>query len=146
LHLFGTDPNKGVTAAMIEKRIQSWIDSKVARQPLMCTFYDNNGPLVGADIKFVPEPIIADGFKDKDGKTLIGTGKTSNYGMAMVTWPTSKGQDGDPPGIGPGFYRIEVTKAGANIPAKYNTATELGQEFSSDNPQIQGGLKYMLQY
>jgi hypothetical protein len=30
------------------------------------------------------------------------------------------------PGVAQGFYRVEITKAGENIPAKYNTATILG--------------------
>jgi hypothetical protein len=33
----------------------------------------------------------------------------------------------DPKGVAPGFYRIEITKAGDNIPAKYNSETTLGQ-------------------
>ena len=32
------------------------------------------------------------------------------------------------PGLSPGFYRVEITKEGDNIPAKYNTATTLGLE------------------
>jgi hypothetical protein len=32
----------------------------------------------------------------------------------------------DPKGIPLGFYRIEVTKDGESIPAKYNTETILG--------------------
>jgi hypothetical protein len=146
LPILGTDKDKGVTAELIKKRVQSWIDSQVGRQTINCTFYRGNEPLADADIKFVPEAFLADDFKDREGKPLIGVGKTSSAGMAMITWPTTRGEDGDPPGMGPGIYRIEVTKAGTTVPAKYNTATELGQELSTDNPELQKGLKYILKF
>jgi len=37
-----------------------------------------------------------------------------------------------PAGVPLGFYRVEVSKAGENIPAKYNTDTTFGQEVAPD--------------
>ena len=49
---------------------------------------------------------------------------------------------GDPPGVAPGLYRVEITKEGANIPAKYNTETIYGQEVGLDAANIREGLVY----
>ena len=46
----------------------------------------------------------------------------------------------------PGWYRVEITKAGENIPAKYNTHTTLGQEIALDAAGIREGIKFSLQY
>jgi hypothetical protein len=137
LAVLDTDRDRGVAPEQIEKRIKFWIKSKIGRQPVSCTVYRNGQPLANANVKFVPEPFFPE-IKD------IGEGKTSDYGMAMVTWPTTQGPNGLPPGIGPGMYRVEITKDGETIPAKYNTETILGQEISEGNPDIQRGLRYDL--
>ncbi len=54
------------------------------------------------------------------------TGQTDAAGQTMPSVPVH-GPD-DVAGVPPGLYRIEITKAGENIPAKYNTATTLGGE------------------
>ena len=46
----------------------------------------------------------------------------------------------DVQGVPPGFYRVEITKAGEQIPAKYNTATTLGGEV----PQMEDKKKWLL--
>ena len=61
---------------------------------------------------------------------MTATGKTDQNGMAMLSIPTSG--PGDPPGVAPGFYRVEITKDGEKIPAKYNTETIFGQEVALD--------------
>jgi hypothetical protein len=139
LTVLGTDREKGVNPEQIEKRIKSWIKSKIGRQTVSCSVYRNGEPLSGAKIKFLPEPFLPE-IKD------IGEGKTSTSGMAMITWPTTQGPNGLPPGIGPGIYRVEITKDGEDIPAKYNTETILGQEISQDNIELQKGLRYDLSY
>jgi hypothetical protein len=67
-------------------------------------------------------------------------------GMAMISLPVETGPDALPPGMPPGMYRVEITKPGDNIPAKYNKETELGQEVSLDNIDIQMGIKFPLKY
>ena len=41
-------------------------------------------------------------------------------------------------GVSPGFYRVQITKSGEKIPAKYNTETTLGQEVARDAKNIEG--------
>jgi hypothetical protein len=145
LTVLGADKDKSITKEQIAARIQKWIDSKIGRQTVSCTVFRNGAPLENATVKFVPEKFLTETIKLR-GQTLIGVGKTNASGMAMISWPTTKGPDGDPAGIGPGIYRIEVTKDGETIPAKYNTETTLGQEISQDNIELQRGLKYYLTY
>ena len=82
-------------------------------------FHDGK-PLDGAEVKFVPERFLGN-------RMIVATGKTDENGMARVSIPTS-GQPSDPPGVPQGFYRVEITKPGLDIPAKYNTQTVLGRE------------------
>jgi hypothetical protein len=146
LTILGAGKDKAVTQEQIKNRIQKWKDSIIGRMTVNCTVTRNGNPLEGATIKFVPEQFLADDFKGKDGALLIGIGKTNGMGSTTITWPTTPGPNGDPSGIGPGIYKIEVTKDGEPIPTKYNTATVLGQEISQDNIELQRGLKYNLSY
>ena len=74
-------------------------------------------------VKFVP-----DDFLGKEFKTATGT--TDKDGMAMMSIPL-KDPD-DPPGVAPGFYSVEITKPGEDIPAKYNSQTIYGLEIAPD--------------
>jgi hypothetical protein len=118
----------GVTAEMIAARIRSWQEMKIGRMPVVCTVLRNGKPLEGAEVKFVPEKFLG-------GNIQVATGKTDKVGAVSISVPTS-GDRFDPPGMPPGFYRIEVRKAGLDIPAKYNTATILGEEIAFDAPVI----------
>jgi hypothetical protein len=51
-----------------------------------------------------------------------------------------------PPGVAPGLYRVEITKDGEDIPAKYNTDTVFGQEVAMDAKGIQEGIRFELKY
>jgi hypothetical protein len=113
-----------VTAEKLTARIQAW-QKGVARIGFGCTVLHNGEPLAGADVKFVPEKFMG-------GSYPTGTGKTSGLGKTDVTMPATEGGD-NRPGMPPGFYRVEITKTGDNIPAKYNTETTLGQEIAVDN-------------
>ncbi len=132
------DPsNQGVTADMITARIEAWQKSKLGRMSLSCRVTHNGQPLAGADVNFVPEKFLGTNIQ-------VAKGKTDTNGMAMLSVPT-KGQ-GDPPGVAPGFYRVEITEPGANVPAKYNTETTLGQEVALDAKGIQEGINFDLKY
>ena len=51
-----------------------------------------------------------------------------------------------PPGVAPGFYRVEITKAGEDIPAKYNTGNGSWTRIAIDAKGIQEGIKFDLKY
>jgi hypothetical protein len=127
-----------VTADEITDRIKFWQDVlKTGRQSIHCTVLHRGQPLAGADVKFVPEKFLGDNIK-------TATGKTGPNGMCRLTVPL-EGSD-DVPGIPPGFYRVEITKAGDNIPAKYNTATTLGIDCANDNESVVRGITFDLKY
>jgi hypothetical protein len=123
-----------ITAAMIAARIKDWQDSKLGRVGLGCIVLHNGQPLKGAEVKFVPENFL-------DDKVPTATGKTDAKGTALIGIP-----DQLPLGITPGFYRVEITKTGENIPAKYNTETIFGLGVPSHHLGMEEGLKYDLKY
>jgi hypothetical protein len=121
-----------VSAAMIDARIKAWAGSEFGRLPMSCLVRRNGKPLAGATVRFVPEKFLGDAMK-------IGQGTTDRQGTARITEP------GDAEGMSPGFYRVEITKPGETIPAKYNTETTLGQEVANDAAGIKGPT-FDLQY
>jgi len=134
------DPDgKGeITADMIADRIEAWEKSKLARMSLGCRVLHKGKPLDGAVVKFVPEKFLGENMK-------VATGKTDQNGMAQISIETS-GDPRDPPGVPPGFYRVEITKDGEKIPAMYNTDTIFGQEVAIDADGIQEGIEFDLDY
>jgi hypothetical protein len=135
------DPGKeGVTAEAITNRIKAWQNSRLGRMSLACTVTRNGKPFGGAVVKFIPEK-----FLGLDDPKWIATGNSDQNGMVMISVPTS-GQREDPPGVPPGFYRVEVTKAGLNVPAQYNTETTLGQEVANDAVGIMEGIRFDLKF
>jgi len=126
-----------ITADDIAARIKAWQDTKLARMTVSCRVLHNGEPLEGAVVKFVPEKFLGKNLK-------TGTGKTDAHGIAMLSVPLN---DRWPPGMAPGFYRVEITKDGEQIPAKYNTDTILGQEVARDAKGIDmKGIKFDLKY
>ena len=136
------DPSgKGeITADMIDTRIKAWKDTKLARMTVSCTVTRNGHPFPDATVTFVPEKFLGP-------KVETGTGKTDAHGIAMLSVPTTGRQ---PPGMGPGFYRVVITKEGMKIPEKYSTEanTVLGQEIARDAEGIQNmkGIKFNLKF
>ena len=126
-----------VTADKIAARIKAWQASKLGRMVLYCTVLHNGKPLKDAEVKFVPEEFL--------GKNVMtGTGKTDKNGTARISILTSG--KSDPPGVAPGLYRVEITKADEKIPAKYNTETILGQEVALDAENMEKGIRFILKY
>jgi hypothetical protein len=135
------DPGKeGVTQEAITNRIKAWQNSRLGRMSLACTVTRNGKPFGGAVVKFIPEK-----FLGLDDPKWIATGNSDQNGMVMISVPTS-GQREDPPGVPPGFYRVEITKAGLNVPVKYNTETILGQEVANDAVGIMEGIRFDLKF
>jgi hypothetical protein len=126
-----------ITADMITKRIENWQKSKLGRISLSCTVLHNGRPLPNAEVQFVPEKFLG-------GNIKTAYGKTDQNGVAMISVETT--DRSDPSGAPPGLYRVEITKTGEDIPAKYNTATILGQEVALDAAGIREGIRFNLAY
>jgi hypothetical protein len=134
-----SDNDRALTADEIAERIRRWQKTKIlrARTPIHCRIYHNRQPVADAEVKLVPEKFLGD-------KTKIAKGKTGPNGVAVLM--TENAAPDDPPGVGPGFYRVEITKAGENIPAKYNINTILGLDTAIDIPVIVKGVRFDLEY
>jgi hypothetical protein len=89
---------KGCTADDIAKRIRTWADSKVGSMGFSCQVTKNGQPFQGAEVKFIPESFLGEGLKGGMGK--------SGGGMAAISAPIVNKDD--PPGIPPGFYKVEI--------------------------------------
>ena len=166
-HMCTVDPARTgrITAEMITDRIRAWQASRLGRMSLRCMVTWNGHALEGADVNFVPEPFLGQYMKTAHGVT-------DQNGVAMLSIDTAP--EGGPPGVPPGFYRVEITKTaraatpakparpgvngkpgvpfepaqparhGLKIPAKYNTETILGQEVAIDAEGIRNGIKFDL--
>ena len=78
----------------------------------------------------MPEDFLGDNFK-----TAIATGITDKGGLANMSIP--RPEPDYVLGVPPGFYSVEITKPGENIPAKYNSQTIFGLEIAPDMRLLQ---------
>ena len=83
-------------------------------------------------MRLVPEKFLGEGMV-----AMVARGHTERNGMTGVTVPSGSGQ-AEGAGVPPGFYRIEITKPGMDIPAKYNTDTTLGVEVCDGAEELNG--------
>jgi hypothetical protein len=78
----------------------------------------NSRPLVGAEVRFVPEFFLADVIEPASGTAIVqGT-----------VYPSIRDQQ--TPLMRVGYYRVEVTSPNVTLPQKFNTATTVGVEVS----------------
>lgn len=118
--------DKKLTAEEIGHRIQSWRDSKVALITVIVTVTYDQRPLSGAEVALVPDKFLGTAIR-----TARGTTNQNGATAARISDVVEE------QGVSPGFYRIEISKkngAQETLPAKYNTASELGIEIAPDVP------------
>jgi len=132
-----TDHDGKISKQEIEDRIKNWADSRAGRIPVRCRVTRNQQALAGAKVVFVPEPFLG-------GTLQSGSGTTDAMGNANIASPYAA--DSSIQGLSPGFYRVEITKDGEKIPAKYNTETTLGTEISGGWEAKRNPLTFELQY
>ena len=137
LEKIDTNGEGTITAEKLTARIKAWQESNIGRLGAGCTVLRNGKALADAEVKFVPEKILGSNMPP-------ASGKTNNRGYAAISVPLTTPKD--PPGAPPGYYRVEITKDGDNIPAKYNTATVLGEELAMDAKSSQKGITFNLAY
>jgi len=133
-----TNGDGAVTADEIYARIKAWEESKLGRSSQQVTVSHNGQALGGATVKMIPEKFLGN-------EVQPASGVTDEHGVAMLNIPP----EADPEGIGGmqvGLYRIEITKPGEDIPAKYNTQTELGVEIAQDMAEAESGIQIDLEY
>jgi hypothetical protein len=133
------DPaGQGVSAQTIAAEIKIWQKNNVTRVPVTCTALRKGKPLEGAEVKLVPESFLGPNL-------LTASGTTDGSGMANLSVAIGPGLS-EAPGVPPGFYRVEITKPGLDIPAKYNGKTVLGVEVAYGAPVMTEGLRLNLEF
>ena len=136
---YDADGNGVVSASEITARIQAIQQDQVGLMSLECKVTLDNAPLSGAKVEFVAEPAMAD-------KVPNASGTTDDAGSVMLDIPATEKPDSLKfvPGLRCGLYKIRITHPSENIPAKYNSETELGQEVALDAPEIQETIRIKL--
>jgi hypothetical protein len=132
-----TNHDNAISAEEIAERIKFWRDSDSGRRTIRITILHNGAPLTDADVKIVPEKFLGPNAKTATGKTTAGGSLSASDGLEGKDYVA---------GFGPGFYRVEITKPGEKIPAKYNTDTILGLNNSIDSDQLFKGAVFNLEY
>lgn len=120
--LYDSDHDGLVSQAEVQSRLEAMLGTGIGRMPCMVIVYagDSDRPIEGATVRVVPEPFLAEAIQP-------GEGVTNHRGIAKpVTIDAPPGL----PGIEFGLYRVLITHDSLQIPARYNTATELGFELS----------------
>ncbi|MDZ4784394.1 MAG: hypothetical protein SGJ19_29465 [Planctomycetia bacterium] len=112
--------DKAIDNAELTGRLQTYVDMGVARKLFTAQLVLDDAPLGEAEVKLIPEEFML-------GAVTEGIGVSDAVGMVVVSAP-----DVDPPGLGVGFYRVQVSKKDAAgkemVPAKFNADTTLGIE------------------
>jgi hypothetical protein len=118
------DHDGKISEQELADRIKFWVNSRAGRVPVRVCVEHNGEPLVGAQVVLAPEKFLG-------AAILSGSGTTSEQGTASIS--SMSPVNPKLRGVSPGFYRVEITKLGEDIPAYYNTETTLGAEASSDD-------------
>jgi hypothetical protein len=126
IEIIDTNKNKTISADEIAARIKAWQETKIGLiGSVNCTVIRDGKPLKDAIVKFVPEKFLGENFKTCKGIT-------AKDGMASISKTLQN--PNDVPGVAPGWYSVEITKSGEEIPAKYNKHTIFGLEIAPDAP------------
>ncbi len=132
-----TNNDGKISQEELAARIAGWAESKMGRMPVNCRVTHNGNPFEGAMVTLVPESFLG-------GTLQSGSAAVAESGYAAITAPYSA--DAKVTGMSPGFYRVEVTKQGEKIPAKYNTETTLGVEVGCGSEMEKLGLRFDIKY
>ena len=115
-----------MTAADISDRLGEWVKDSTTLISGTPTVYLDGRPLEGATVTFEPEPFLGPSYHPHRGQT-------SSVGAAQLDAELQA----YPGGIYVGLYRVRISKmvnGTETVPARYNTATELGRE-------VAGGIR-----
>lgn len=128
---YDIDGDGHVSADEIAARLRKWQEKRMAMRTVSCRVEWGGRPLSGATVSFVPEPFLgeaiasASGVTDENGMAAVGVAPEDlpeDLAGLTVTQP--------------GIFKVEITHPIHKVPAKYNSATELGVEVAQDNPKL----------
>lgn len=126
-----TNGDGGVSADEVAARVNAWKAMQSGITMVRMYFTLDGQPLSGAEIILEPESFLGDEVKK-------ATSVTDQFGGAMpVMAPEDRPSPKAGVGVQFGLFKLRVSKVvngKETIPARYNSATTLGQEVSYDDP------------
>ena len=132
LTLIDGNGDKKVTQDEIQAAITDLLGKGVGLTTFQCKVTVKGAPLAGAEVKFVPESFM-------QGAILPAKGTTDESGIAVIALDSSQlpeAQQHLSNVVQPGFYRVEITHPQTKLPAKYNSASTLGQVISPNSAEL----------
>lgn len=127
-----TNGDAAVSEDELAASLEKLVAGGVGLTTFSCKVTLDGAPLSDAVVKLVPEPFMQDAI-------LPAQGTTDASGVAGVALDASQlpsDQQNLKSVIHPGFYRVEITHPQTKIPAKYNSATTLGQLVSPETAMV----------
>ena len=121
------DNDQRLSKGELVERLETWANGGVGVSYLACSVTKGGRPLVGAQVKLVPETFFGDVIKTAEGTT--DTSGSAMLGIDKANLPEALR---NLRAVQQGLYRVEITHPSVQIPPKYNTATTLGLEVSFD--------------
>jgi hypothetical protein len=125
---YDTSKDGKISAEELTTRWSQLVGSTSAYTGASCSVVQAGRPLAGAIVKLRPIVGLADTLSSADGTT-------DDRGIAQPGVPADHlpANLANTPLIFPGLYHVEITHAQSQIPARYNTATELGWEIDPNS-------------
>jgi hypothetical protein len=130
---YDSDGNSQLTAEEISARLTRMFSSGSALMDVSCEVKLAGRPLSGANVKFRPVEMLADGLHPAEGVTDESGAAQLSIGDELLP-ENLRGQSM----MQPGLYHVEITHPQRQLPTRYNTETELGFEV---DPFSRGGAR-----
>ena len=112
-----------VSSEEIADRIRAYIDRGAGLKMVGCLIYLDHKPLVGADVKLVPEPFLAGLVETAEGTS----GRGGNAALRIPSELLPQSMAGFP-GVRLGVYKVFVSHPDLHLPDRYVSGKELGAE------------------
>ncbi len=136
LAAYDQSANGSVERDEIAKRLTDLLRTKIALTRLQCKVTYRGRPLSGATVTLEPEAYLGAEIKP-------ATGVTGERGVAAPSIPKEDMPENlrDMAFVHCGTFKVRITHPTIKLPARYNTATELGYETEVGNPFASFDLK-----
>ncbi len=128
----------GVSSEEVQKLAEKWSAGSV---PAKANVFLDGRKLVGAEVTFDPEPFLGEDVVPQ----AFGTSDRNGFVIAEV--PEEKRLHPNARYPTPGLYLVRISKkvdGKETIPARYNTATELGLEIARRASYMPGNAEFRL--
>ncbi len=120
----------------IAARLTELVNAKIALTRLQCHVTYRGRPLANATVTLEPEPYLGEEVK-------TASGVTDAQGRATVSLPAEELPQHlqRMSFLHTGTFKVRITHPSVKLPARFNTATELGYESEIGNPFAEFSLK-----